>query len=114
MMAHGLHPPLAKRREGTGMGDVERIESGADEKHDLVAQHVAGGAQFARKAEAVAQQACDREVAAVGIFGDAHRDESELRDHVFQPGELFACMQYEAEAGVALAQRRPRGKQPRF
>ena len=49
-------PTASAKARGVGvLFDLERIEAGADEEQELIAQHVAGGAQLAAKAVALAQ-----------------------------------------------------------
>ena len=96
-----LHPPPQRRHAAVGAGliihavarqnlgehprvgrllDVEGIEAGAHEKMELVAQHVAGGAQRAAEAVGLAQLPRLAIGAAVAEFGKVERDERQMAE----------------------------------
>src|SRR5436305_4798971 len=75
------------------------------QEHDLIAQHVTGGAQFAGIFEALAQEPRRRIGAAIGISGDIEYDQREALEIVFESVEVFACAQNKAERRIPRNER---------
>ena len=71
-----MRPSASARRVGR-VRHLEGVEADAAHEGDLVGQHVADGAQLAREAVLLAQQARGGEGAAVGELGEVERDQGE-------------------------------------
>src|SRR5580658_7145834 len=79
----------------------ERIEAGAHQEMKLVAQHVAGGAQCAAKAEMLAQKTRLAVGPAVAKLRKIKRDESEMAEPRFKLGNAPIIRPQHAERAVA-------------
>ena len=95
-----------RRRLGVAAGrEGEGVEAGPGEIEELVAQHLADGAQFARPAITAAQQRADRIAAPVGEFREIDGDEREPGEMVLEDRGVFGRTEPDAGAAGTRAQR---------
>src|SRR5262245_27303171 len=80
---------LERLRVG-GLDDVECIKTGAHQEQELVAQHLAGGAQLAAKREALAQNARLAVGAAILVRREHQRDQRKPRQVRLELGDIAA------------------------
>src|SRR5712691_2475731 len=85
-----IEDAVARKRGGEGgcvgvLLDLEGVKAGANEKKELVAQHLAGGAQLAAKAMLLAQEA---RLAVGAAVAEAWKDQRHQREAVEMRGEL--------------------------
>src|SRR5262249_53699179 len=85
--------------------DIERIEAGAQHEHELVAQHLTGGAQLALIAMTLTQQARLAVGAAVAEGREYQRDQREPIEIWHEIVEVAVVRPDHADLTAALEQR---------
>ena len=101
---------LDQRPAGRGVRDLEGVEADAAHERDLVGQHVADGAQLAREAVLLAQQARGGEGAAVGELREASAISAKPRQVGGDVVDGLAGLEAQAERRGAAGERVALGK----